>query len=80
MSTEDKTIHNGMIFLHDGYNHTTDEEVVTCVVRKSRTKQLKCHHEWLPIAWSKQGHGKWRNGCALCGSTNTVVTEEYING
>ena len=68
MGTKDKTIRNGMIFLHKSYNHTTDEEVIACVVRKSRTQQLNCPHEWLPVAWSKSGHGKWRNGCALCGA------------
>jgi hypothetical protein len=65
MSTKDKTIRNGT---QSVYLHATDEEITVCVVRKSRSQQLKCHHEWLPVAWSKIGHGKWRNGCALCGA------------
>lgn len=35
------------------------------VARQSRTKILKCSHNWCRVAY--EGHGRWGRGCSKCG-------------
>ena len=63
MSTSDKTVVDGCIHLFEPGN--PGKGII--VHRLSRRKMGRCSHEWLPISWLFQAHGKSGRGCKHCG-------------